>query len=508
MAVKDGVGGQSKPGSNPPHILILPISIISLFALLSISLSISPALADEVQAPDFFATSWDQRSFNLSDFLGSPVVLHITNIENPLCIECEKSLSGQVEELAALKALDTNVQIVTLNLRKNPYSIDGRELAQTWWEVNITWPWIEDLDPYPIGSKYLDYWTVRGGSSNPTIVLIDKEGRIGPVYHVYRVGEGIEDGVQKALSLLDDIQELNGTALMVEGEASPPAEEDADPEGAAGVFSSLWTRMENEVSRKDVTAFGMFLLGIFTSLAPCSIALMIAVFSYVMTVRRKDEYLRASASTSREGFMIGVAFTLGMAVVFFVLGLFISQIGIFFRDSKIFDLLAGVIMVLLGISSFKPLGEIIEPVTDRIRLHRAAESSVSDEPIKEKKSLLQKAVEFSLNLFRYSAFIGAFTLGIFFALGWAPCALSMVMPVLIWLASQDVAPLVGGTMLFFFGIGHGVPIIPITTFSRMVGGRIGEKYVSVGEWTSKIFGLLVILVGLVYAARYFGYLLW
>jgi cytochrome c-type biogenesis protein len=63
-------------------------------------------------------------------------------------------------------------------------------------------------------------------------------------------------------------------------------------------------------------------------------------------------------------------------------------------------------------------------------------------------------------------------------------------------------------MLFFFGIGHGVPIIPITTFSRMVGGRIGEKYVSVGEWTSRIFGLLVILVGLVYAARYFGYLLW
>ncbi|WP_348305494.1 cytochrome c biogenesis protein [Methanothrix sp.] len=519
MAVKDGVGGLSKLSSNPPHFLILLDSIIYLLALLSISLSISPALADEAQAPDFFATSWDQRSFNLSDFLGSPVVLHISNIENPLCIECEKSLLGQVEELAALKAADPNVQIVTLNLRKNPYSMDGRELAQTWWEVNITWPWIEDLDPYPIGSKYLDYWTVRGGSSNPTIVLIDREGRIGPVYHVYRVGEGIEDGVQKAQSLLDDIQELNRTALMVEGEASPPAEEDARPEGATGIFSALWSMMENEVSRKDVTAFGMFLLGIFTSLAPCSIALMIAVFSYVMTVRRKDEYLRASASTSREGFMIGVAFTLGMAVVFFVLGLFISQIGVFFRDSKIFDLLAGSIMVLLGISSFKPLGEIIEPVTSRMRFHQAGAdgtdepsdgpgSASSAEPIEEKKSLLQKAVEFSLNLFRYSAFIGAFTLGIFFALGWAPCALSMVMPVLIWLASQDVAPLVGGTMLFFFGIGHGVPIIPITTFSRMVGGRIGEKYISVGEWTSKIFGLLVILVGLVYAARYFGYLLW
>ncbi len=304
MAVKEGAGDLSRlrvQRLDPAHFLILLFSIISIFSLLSISLSlfVSPALADEVQAPDFSATSWDQKNFNLSDFRGSPVVLHITNIENPLCIECEESLVGQVEELAALKASDPSVQIVTLNLRKNPYSMDGRELAQTWWEVNITWPWTEDLDPYPIGSKYLDYWTVRGGSSNPTIVLIDKEGRIGPVYHVYRVGEGVEDGVQKADSLLDDLQDLNESILLGQRGASSTGGQDAGPEARNGYLSTLWTRMENEVSRKDVTTFGMFLLGIFTSLAPCSIALMIAVFSYVMTVRRKDEYLRASASTSR-----------------------------------------------------------------------------------------------------------------------------------------------------------------------------------------------------------------
>lgn len=516
MAVKDEQRRHQGPGrwsSNAAHSLILLFSIITIFSLLF--LFAGPALADELHAPDFSATSWDNKSFNLSDLRGSPVVLHITNIENPLCIECEESLQGQVEELAALKALHPDVQIVTLNLRKNPYSMDGRELAQTWWEINITWPWIEDLDPYPIGSKYLDYWTVRGGSSNPTVILIDEEGRIGPVYHVYRVGEGVADGVQKAQSLFEDLQslqDLNESALVGGGGNSLTGGLAADPAQKEGILSSLWTGIEKEVSRKDVTTFGMFLLGILTSLAPCSIALMIAVFSYVMTVRRKEEYLRASASTSKEGFMIGVAFTIGMALVFFVLGLFISQVGVFFRDSKIFDLLAGIIMIILGISSFKPLGELLEPVTTHMRLNRAnaddPSGEGSDEAAEEKKSLLQKAVEFSLNLFRYSAFIGAFTLGIFFALGWAPCALSMVMPVLIWLASQDVTPLAGGTMLFFFGIGHGVPIIPITTFSRMVGGRIGEKYVSVGEWTSKIFGLLVILVGLVYAVRYFGYLLW
>jgi cytochrome c biogenesis protein CcdA len=250
----------------------------------------------------------------------------------------------------------------------------------------------------------------------------------------------------------------------------------------------------------------MFMLGIVTSLAPCSIALMIAIFSYIMTMRRKDEYLQKSISTSREGFMIGVAFTLGMGLVFFVLGLFISQIGIFVRDSRLFDLIAGVIMILLGISNLKPLDEILEPVTSPLK--RSFGHSGSEYAGEKGDGLIQKSVKTSIGLFRYSAFIGAFSLGIFFALGWAPCALSMVFPVLIWLASQNVTPLVGGMMLFIFGLGHGVPIIPISTFSRTVGARIGEKYISVGAWTTKVFGLLVMAVGVVYAARYFGFALW
>ncbi len=450
-----------------------PLLLLLFFSLL---LTGPAQSADLAQAPDFSAVGVDGENFSLSDFRGAPLILHITNIEIPLCVECEKSLKGQVEELAKLKALDPQAQIITVNLRKNPYSRDGRSLAESWWKVNVTWPWAEEIEPYAIGSKYLDYWNVRGGSSNPTVILIDKEGRVAGVYHVYRVGEGELDGVQKAEDLHEKMKEVSGSG---------------------------WLGLEGEVFRTDVSAFGMFMLGIFTSLAPCSIALMIAVFSYVLTVRRKDEYLRKSTSTSKEGFMIGVAFTLGMAAVFFVLGLFISQVGLFIRDSRLFDLFAGLIMIILGISNIKPLGEIWEPVAERIRADRG------DDPCPEpKKSLLQRSVETSLVLFKRSAFVGAFTLGIFFALGWAPCALSMVLPVLIWLASQDVTPLAGGMMLFVFGVGHGVPIIPIATFSRSVGGRIGEKYVSVGGWTTKFFGLLVILVGVVYAARYAGFLLW
>jgi cytochrome c-type biogenesis protein len=80
--------------------------------------------------------------------------------------------------------------------------------------------------------------------------------------------------------------------------------------------------------------------------------------------------------------------------------------------------------------------------------------------------------------------------------------------VLIWLISQNVTPLAGGMMLFVFGVGHGVPVIPIATFSRAVGGEIGEKYISAGVWITKVFGLAVIVIGLVYATRYFGFKLW
>ena len=351
---------------------------------------------------------------------------------------------------------------------------DGKSLAEKWWKVNISWPWTEDIEPYAIARKYLDYWNVRGGSSNPTLLIIDRDGMVSAIYHVYRVGEGELDGVQSAEALYGKLQDL-------------------DRRG--------WQGLEGEISRQNVSALGMFILGIVTSLAPCSIALMIAVFSYVLTVRRREEYTRKSVSSSREGFLIGVAFTLGMGAVFFILGLFISQVGLFIRDSRLFDLIAGLIMILLGVSNIKPLEEIIEPLKSWLR-------GPGGEHCEVKKSLLQRSVEASISLFQRSAFIGALTLGVFFALGWAPCALSMVLPVLIWLASQDVTPLAGGMMLFIFGVGHGVPIIPIATFSRTVGGRIGEKYVSVGAWTTKFFGLLVIAVGVVYAARYFGLLLW
>jgi len=456
---------------------------VTFFVILSSVFFIctSSALSQEALAPDFQTVDLDGKNVSLSDYRGEVVLLHITNIENPLCRECEHALNAQTSQLSQLAQKDPGIKIITLNVRKNPYSKDGRYWAKSWWNINVTWPWIEDYSPYPLTGKYIDYTTLEGGFANPTLILIDKEGKVGGLYHVYQLGKGEIDGIQSAENLSRD---LGGIA---QGEAT----------GFKGI-----------TSQKGVNYLGMFLLGIVTSLSPCSVALLLAMFSYVMTARRKAEYLKKSASASKEGFMIGVAFTLGMAAVFFVVGLFLSDIGIFIRQARFFDLAAGLLMIILGINIIKPIGEIIEPVRSRLSFGRGSADALDGETAPVKKGIMERLVHFSIGLFQYSAFIGAFALGVFFALGWAPCAVSLVFPVLIWLVSQNVTALGGGMMLFVFGVGHGVPVIPIATFSRAVGGQIGEKYMAAGKYVTKIFGLAVIVIGLIYAARYLGYKMW
>lgn len=451
---------------------------ITLFVILSfIFFCPSVARSQESIAPDFQAVDLEGKVISLSDFRGEVVLLHITNIENPLCRECEKALEAQTGQLSLLAQKDPGIRIVTLNVRKNSFSKSGQALAKEWWNIKVTWPWIEDYEPYPLTGKYIDYSTLEGGFANPTLILIDKDGKVAGLYHVYRLGKGEIDGIQSADTLYSDLKRIE--------------------QGEASSFKKI-------ASIQGVNYLGMFLLGIVTSLSPCSVALLLAMFSYVMAARRKDEYLKKSASASKEGFMIGVAFTLGMAMVFFVVGLFLSDIGVFIRQARLFDLAAGLLMVILGINIIKPVDEVIEPIRSSLSLRKAD----PNDPPAEKKGIKERLVKVSMDLFEHSAFIGAFSLGVFFALGWAPCAVSLVFPVLIWLISQNVTPLGGGLMLFVFGVGHGVPVIPIATFSRAVGGQIGEKYISAGKWITKIFGLAVIVLGLIYATRYFGFKLW
>ena len=419
--------------------------------------------SDEIKAPDFTTTDENGVEFSLHDFQGDVVILHFTGVENPLCIECLEEMEGQIHELEKLAESSDNVSIITINIRKNPYSISGHEMAVNDFGANISWHWVEDFAPYPIAGLYQNYWTVDGAFSNPSLVLIDKNMTIVGVYHVYRMGTGTIDGIQTAESLAGD---------------------------AKSIVNGTWKGLDENLEDEGLTFAGIFILGILTSVTPCSLALLIAMISYVGSLQKDSE--KKSKKYSLQGLWIGIIFTLGMSLVFFVFGMIISSVGVFLEASTVFYLIAGIILIILGINIFKPLTEVLKIKSEK-------------EPGSQ---IMERGQNIFFKLSKKSIYLGAFFLGILFSIGWAPCAFSLMMPVFILTLTQEISILTGGLLLFVFGLGHGIPIIPLCAVTSSVRGKLGNKYVTAGRWMQKAFGIIIIVIGVIMAVRFWGINLW
>jgi cytochrome c-type biogenesis protein len=442
-------------------VIIFCATILGLFLLPSF---IEGERFEIKPAYDFTATDVDGNVFNLSDYKGNVVILHITGLETPLCIECLEEMEGQLVELEKLTESNLNLTIITINKRSNPYSEDGRFMAERDFDINVSWHWVEDFSPFPITSLYYNYFTVEGAFSNPTIVLIDVDQNLVGVYHVYCLGKGKIDDIQTAESLSND------TLDILEGK---------------------WEEFKGKSYNNELTFIGIFGLGILTALSPCSIALLVAMLSYVGSLQKQNDK-SSTKKYSIQGLWIGVVFTLGMAFVFFIFGLILSSIGIFIEASTMFYLISGIILVILGINVFKPLTEL---------LSRKSQSNKSS-------SIMMKGQNIFTKISKKSIYLGAFFLGILFSIGWAPCAMSLMMPVFILTLSQKISIITGGLLLFVFGLGHGVPIIPLCAVTSSIRGKLGNKYVTAGRWMQRIFGIIIIVIGVIMAARFWDFKLW
>jgi cytochrome c-type biogenesis protein len=416
-----------------------------------------------VTAPGFTATDENGVMFSLHDYEGKVIILHFTGVETPLCIECLEEMEGQIHELEALSKSSDNISIITINIRKNPSSISGREMATTDFGANISWHWVEDLSPYPIAGLYQKQWTVDGAFSNPSLVLIDMNQSIVGVYHVYCMGKGPIDGIQTAESLGAD------TKAIADG---------------------TWKGTDGNWEDEGITFAGIFLLGILTSVTPCSLALLVAMISYVGSLQKDSE--KKFKKYSLQGVWIGIVFTLGMSLVFFVFGMIISSVGIFIEASTVFFLIAGIILIILGINIFKPFSELFK---------RKSEGKTG-------RGFVEKGQGIFYKISKKSIYLGAFFLGILFSIGWAPCALSLMMPVFILTLTQKISIIMGGLLLFTFGLGHGVPIIPLCAATNSIRGKLGNRYVTAGKWMQRIFGIIIIAIGVIMAIRFWGIKFW
>lgn len=447
--------------------------ITLIFIAITLLFPISQAEHTEIiPAPNFVAVDEKGQEFSLSDYKGNVIILHFTQVEEPVCIECLKEMKGQIVELEKLSNSNRNVTVITINIRKNPYSVTGKEMAERDFDVNVSWHWVEDYVPFPIANLYQKYWTVDGAFSNPCLVLIDMNQSIVGIYHVYQMGKGKIDDIQTAGSLQNDIQHIEkGILIEVEG------------------YQNLQRLVEKDI-HQEITFISIFVLGILTAVTPCSLALLIAMISYIGSLQKTSE--DSSKKYSLQGIWVGIIFTLGSAIVFFVFGLILSSIGFFIEASTLFYLIAGVILIIFGLNVFKPLKEFI-----KLKSKKQSDSQ-----------LIEKGQKMFFKLSKKSIYVGAFFLGIFFSIGWAPCAMGLMMPVFILTLTQEINLLMGGLLLFVFGLGHGVPIIPLCAVTNTVRGKLGNKYVTAGKWMQRIFGIIIIVIGILMAIRFWGINFW
>ncbi|MCJ2533176.1 MAG: redoxin domain-containing protein [Candidatus Thermoplasmatota archaeon] len=460
---------------------VVAVAIASLLVLVVAIVGLLEDPSSGVEpAPDFTATDYKGTTFSLSDFAGNVTVLHITQLENPLCIECEDNMIGQIEELSDLAAIeDTNISIVTLNIRKNPYSEEGWKIAEEYYGLNISWLWVEEFEPFPASSQYIGYWMLDGGFVNPTIILIDGNQDVVAVRHVYCIGKGAIDGTQTAEVLIED---------------------------SSSILSGEWdATLGGGVSSAGMSAGGMFLLGIVTAFSPCSLALLIAMVSYIGSMRARQKESADGADGLATSLTIGIWFTLGMASVFFMIGLLVAYVGRFLEMSSIFYLISGTVLILVGINAVHPLSVLLARLREflggRPAIAASCQTSIDKDAGDGKARLLTK-------LSHMSPALAGLSLGVLFSVGWAPCALSLVFPVIVLTLTQEYTLLMGGLMLFVFGLGHGVVIIPFCAATGEAKDRMSRKYAGAGRRIQLIFGLAVIAIGVIFALRYVDFRLW
>ncbi len=217
-----------------------------------------------------------------------------------------------------------------------------------------------------------------------------------------------------------------------------------------------------------------FIAGVFSFLSPCTLPILPAYFA-----------ITAQADRARMS-MMSLSFFCGLATLFVIMGASASALGQFLRD-YLFQItrVGGVLIVIFGIMTLLGYG-------------------FSGANFRQKPA---------------SSYVGFFLFGATFALGWTPCVGPILSGILI-LAASDKTIFQGMSLLFFYAVGLGFPLIIISTFFgnlskdslfwRVLRGKgwnvnLGKRTLFLHS-TNLFSGILLIVLGVVLGAGYMTYI--
>jgi cytochrome c-type biogenesis protein len=221
---------------------------------------------------------------------------------------------------------------------------------------------------------------------------------------------------------------------------------------------------------------GIFTAGILTVFTPCVLPLLPVYLSVLL-----GSPLAAAGEISGRARMKLVAgavlFSAGFTAVFTLLGLSATALGVFLIKVKVYlSLFGGLVILLMGL---KFVGWL-------------------------KVSFLEREARLDgARLGTRLPLLGAFIMGVVFALGWTPCIGPVLGAVLTYAASQSTRPGQGALMLALYGLGFSVPLLVLALFAASAARLVAKISRYLGR-VEQVLGVLLVASGLYLMAQSVG----
>jgi cytochrome c-type biogenesis protein len=219
----------------------------------------------------------------------------------------------------------------------------------------------------------------------------------------------------------------------------------------------------------DVSLGAAFLAGLLSFLSPCVLPLVPAYLGFLGGISVHQLAAETDGAAARAGArrvaLAAFAFVLGFATVFVALGATASAVSrLLLQHLDLIARIAGTVLILFGLHT---MGWLRIPL-----LYREARFHMARRP---------------------AGLIGAYVIGLAFALGWTPCV-GPILAAILTLAASAESVARGGLLLAVYAAGIGLPFLAVALAARPFLALMARfrRYVA---WVERITGLLLIVTG-------------